>query len=116
MERSKKWYKVVQFVTEPLIPPEMPERSFQKAGVDLFKFNEKTYLLIVDYFSRFPTVSSTTSLNVINHLKSTFAQHGISHNLRSVSLNSIILPRVINHVTSSPRFAHSNAEVELVLA
>ena len=28
--------------TEPLIPTEMPERLFQKAGVDLIEFNKKT--------------------------------------------------------------------------
>ena len=62
------------------MPTEMPERPFQKVRVDLFEFNKKTYLLIVDYFSRFPIVkllSPTTSMDVINHLKSAFAQHGI---------------------------------------
>ena len=38
---------------EPLIPLEFPNRPFQKIGVDLFHFDGKEYLLMVDYYSRF---------------------------------------------------------------
>ena len=108
---------------EPLMPTEMPERPFQKVGVDLFEFNKQTYLLIVDYFSRFPIVkllSSTTSMDVINHLKSAFAQHGIPQILLSDNGPQFSASQFkdftkswnINHITSSPRFAQSNGEVE----
>ena len=49
-------------------------------GTDLFEWKQVSYLLVVDYNLRFIEIvklSSTTSRGVINHLKSTFARHGI---------------------------------------
>ena len=42
---------------EPLIPHEIPDRPWAKLGGDLFEFGNKVYLIIVDYFSKFPEVS-----------------------------------------------------------
>lgn len=36
---------------EPLIQTTVPERPWQKIGMDLFEWSKKTYLLIVNYFS-----------------------------------------------------------------
>jgi hypothetical protein len=55
-------------------------------GTDLFELKGVTYLLVVDYFSRYPEIAkftSTTSLAVINVLKSIFARHGIPEVIRS---------------------------------
>ncbi|KAK0132248.1 hypothetical protein N1851_032926 [Merluccius polli] len=38
---------------EPLHPHSVPERPWQKIGVDLFTFDQQEYLLIVDYYSKF---------------------------------------------------------------
>ena len=65
---------------EPLIPSELPASPWQKVGTDLFEWDKATYLLVVDYYSRFIEIaklSKTTSQGVIDHLKSIFARQGI---------------------------------------
>lgn len=60
--------------TEPLMPSKLPDRPWQKVATDLFEWQKSQYLLVVDYYSRFIEIaklSSTTSANVINHLKNT---------------------------------------------
>ena len=71
---------------EPMIPSSLPDRPWQKLGADLFYYRGKKYLLVVDYYSRYPEVtelSSTTSRNVISALKSMFSRHGIPDLLHS---------------------------------
>ena len=60
---------------EPLIATELPDYPWQRIATDLFTLNGVNYLLVVDYFSRFPEVvklTSTTSAQIINSLKSIF--------------------------------------------
>ena len=45
--------KFYQQKPKPLIPSTIPELPWQKVGTDLFEWKGKTYLIIVDYFSRF---------------------------------------------------------------
>ena len=50
---------------EPLMTSELPKYPWQVMGTDLFELNKANYLLVVDYFSRYPEVlqlMSTTSL------------------------------------------------------
>ena len=71
---------------EPMISSSLPERPWQKLGADLFYYKGKNYLLVVDYYSRYPEVaelSSTTSRSVITALKSMFSRHGIPDLLHS---------------------------------
>ncbi len=71
---------------EPLLTSPLPDFSWQVIGTDLFELEGKQYLLIVDYFSRFPEViqlKSTTSAAVISQLKSVFARHGIPETVQS---------------------------------
>ena len=65
---------------EPLQPSTLPEYPWQKVGSDLFEFRSVSYLLVVDYYSRWIEIaklSSTTSSSVISHFKSIFAKYGI---------------------------------------
>jgi len=40
--------------SEPLAPHPVPVYAYQKVGADIFTLHGKDYLLIVDYFSKFP--------------------------------------------------------------
>ena len=56
------------------------EYPWQKVGADLFTFKGSDYLLLIDYYSRYVEMSklySTTSLTIMQHMKSIFAWHGI---------------------------------------
>ena len=66
--------------TEPLKPTETPEYPWQKVGSDLFEWEEKHYLIIVDYFSRWIEIAMLRNLSskaTIEHFKSIFARFGI---------------------------------------
>ena len=41
---------------DPLLPSTLPDYQWQVVGSDLFELQEKHYLLVVDYFSRYPEV------------------------------------------------------------
>ncbi|GBN65095.1 hypothetical protein AVEN_65992-1 [Araneus ventricosus] len=75
---------------EPLIPTSFPERSWEVLSLYLFKYKNSWYLLISDYYSRYPEIARLdrlTSAEVINHCKSIFSRYGIpdvqttAHNL-----------------------------------
>ena len=108
---------------EPLIPTPLPSYPWQVVGTDLFELLGKRYLLVVDYFSRFPEViqmSTTTSAAIIAALKSVFSRHGIPEVLRSDNGPQYAAQEFANfaasydfrHVTSSPYFPRSNGQAE----
>lgn len=108
---------------EPMLPSETPALPWQKLGADLFHFRGKEYLVVVDYFSRFPELallSSTTSAAVIVQLKSFFARHGILElivtdngcQFISTEFKAFSESYQFCHVTSSPRYPQSNGEAE----
>ena len=65
----------------PLCPIELPERPWEVLGTDLFEFKKKTYIVLVDYYSRWIEVKQltpqATTTNVISRLKSAFISFGI---------------------------------------
>ncbi len=71
---------------ETMMPTEFPPIPWSTVGSDLFYIDNKQYLVIVDYYSRYLEVAkltSTTSGAVIDHFKSIFARHGIPEVVRS---------------------------------
>ena len=108
---------------EPLLPSPPSDRPWQKVATDLFEWNGATYLLVVDYFSRYPEMcklTSTTSTAAITHLKSIFARHGIPETVMSdngpqycsAEFKTFANAYGFHHITSSPHFAQSNGAVE----
>ena len=109
---------------EPLIPSVLPDRARQKISTDLFELNGKPYLLCTDYFLRFSEVAllskSTTAPDVITHLKSWFARHGIpdkvvSDNgpqLQASEFAKFADDYRFNHELRSPKYPQSNGEVK----
>ena len=64
----------------------MPSFPWQKLGTDLFDYQGAKYLLVTDYYRKYPIVRKlnlSTSAAVITHLKSVFAEHGIAGTLVS---------------------------------
>ena len=92
---------------------ELPKYPWQVVATDLFELNKLNYLLVVDYFSRYPEVlqlTSTTSMSVISALKSVFSRHGIPEIVRSdigpqyssAEFMSFASSYGFHHLTSSP--------------
>ena len=46
---------------EPMIPSTLPDYTWQKVGTDLFVLGKDTYIVTVDYFSRYAEIVKLTS-------------------------------------------------------
>ena len=109
---------------QPLMPDETPSRAWQIVGTDLFVINRETYLLVSDYYSKFPFVylipSPVTSTAVIAKIKSLFSEQGVPQ--RVISNNGghfspdafrrFADQWCFDHVTSSPHYPQSNSFIE----
>ena len=94
-----------------------------KSCKHLFEWKQAVYLLIVDFCSRYIEIARLgrpTSTEVINHMKSIFAQHGILEVLisdngpqyTSQAFKDFATDYEFCHVTSSPYFPQGNGEAE----
>ena len=107
---------------EPLLPHPVPTRPWSKLGSDIFDFGGKDYLVIVDYYSKFPEVcklESKTAKSVIAHLKTNFARYGIPDTLiadnmpyGSNELKQFAKEWGFEVITTSPRHAQANGQSE----
>ena len=107
---------------EPLIPQQVPERSWATAAADIFYYKGRDYLLVVDYHSKYPEVARLTSKHseaVILPMKAMFARHGIPERLiadnmpfSSLKFKNFESEWEIEVVTSSPHYLKSNGFVE----
>ncbi|UYV81516.1 hypothetical protein LAZ67_20001410 [Cordylochernes scorpioides] len=78
---------------EPMLPHQAPEYPWQKVGIDIFQIESSKYLLIVDYFSKYPEIyqhQDMTTDTIIRRLKRTFSNFGIPENLTSQFVPSMI--------------------------
>ena len=65
---------------EPAIAMEIPSRPWQKLGVDLFLHDSCWYVIVADYYSKYPWIfqlAAISSKDVISALKFCFSEHGI---------------------------------------
>lgn len=108
---------------EPLMSTPLPDYPWQKVASDLFYLKGENYLVMVDYFSRYPEViklRSTTSSSVIDALKAVFSRHGIPQTLitdngpqySSDEFAKFAASYNFSHVTSSPYYPQSNGCAE----
>ena len=110
---------------EPLITTSLPEYPWQMVAADLctLQGSNYMYLVVVDYFSRYPEVvqlRSTISTSVVVALKSTFARHGIPDVLMSdkglqfssLEFSEFAKQYNFSHSTSSPHYPASNGQAE----
>jgi hypothetical protein len=71
---------------EPMVESPLPTRPWESVATDLFHWEQRDYLLVVDYYSRYVEVAKlddTKSRTVVNYTKSIFARHGIPSVVRS---------------------------------
>ena len=108
---------------EPLMPTPLPDFPWQKVAMDLFTSKESCYLVIVDYFSRYPEViklRTTTSASIIEAVKAVFSRHGIPETVisdngpqfSSKEFAKFASQYNFQHRTSSPHFPQSNGLAE----
>ncbi|XP_046373936.2 uncharacterized protein K02A2.6-like [Haliotis rufescens] len=104
----------------PTPPPDLP---YQEVGCNLFDFQNRKYLVLVDYFSRYidtVELNSLTTPATITAVKAIFSSHSIPTKLRSDNgpqfdsreFKDFCKSYGIQHVTSSPHFQSSNGEAE----
>ena len=106
----------------PLQPHEIPDRPWQKLGMDFFDLKGKCYILICDYFSKFPFMFSckTSWGSLKDHLIDFFSNEGfpkeiISDNgspLNSQEFADYLSSHGVKHTTSSPHYPQSNGFIE----
>ena len=110
---------------EPLTPHEVPLLPWQKLGADIFEYRGNAYLLIVDYFSKYPEVGvlqGKSASAVISHFRTVFARHGLPEILvaNNMPFNSSEMKRFAAEYgftikTSSPEHAASNGQSERMI-
>ena len=68
----------------PAMQPDLPTRPWEKLGSDIFQFNGANYLIIVDYYSRFPVIRALSNISastISSHFTSVFAEYGLPSHL-----------------------------------
>lgn len=101
---------------------EVPELSWMKVGADIFHLKGQSYLLLVDYLTKYPEVLSLpdlTARTAIQKMKSAFARHGIPKELVSGHVPfasfEIKLFAEFKLTHSSPGFPQSNGLAERMI-
>ena len=79
---------------EKILHHDIPLRPWEVLGTDIFHFNNKNYLCIVDYHSKFPVIKRLEGLSTENLIatgKVIFAEYGIPCKLMSDAGTNFIL-------------------------
>ncbi|XP_032230859.1 uncharacterized protein K02A2.6-like [Nematostella vectensis] len=108
---------------EPLTPHDVPSKPWHTLGSDLFFWNNAWYLLVADYYSKFPLVrklNDVRSETVIKHMKSIFEENGIPEKLitgHDTQYTSSIFGDFsktygFEHTSTSPYHSHANGFIE----
>ncbi|PIK45274.1 hypothetical protein BSL78_17871 [Apostichopus japonicus] len=66
---------------EPLLQHDLPTKPWNTIGVDLFEFSDNQWLIIADYYTKYPIIrkipGNCSSHAVIIAMKQVFSEHGI---------------------------------------
>ena len=102
---------------------EIPPVPWSTVATDIFHYESKSYLLVVDYTSRFPIVREIKSMSaqhIAEHLRLIFSEYGWPDTLVSdngpcyvaKTFTSLMKEHAVNHITSSPHYPQSNGLAE----
>ena len=121
-KRCQECIKRSQVPKEPLQPHDIPEGPWRKLGIDYFAFNGNSYVLICDYFSKFPFLyrAKTSFWSLRDRLIDLFSIKGypdeiVSDNgppFQSKEFAKFPSGLGIKHTTSSPGYPRSNGFIE----
>ena len=103
---------------EGLSQYEVPAGPWKRLGIDYFKWNQQRYLLIADYYSRFPIIRSVSKMSTV--LKTIFSDYGLPEELvsgqgsqfTSEQYTSFAKEYNIKITHSNPRYPQSNGFIE----
>ena len=102
---------------------EIPSVPWTEVAIDIFHFESKLYLLVVDYTSRFPIVREIKSMSaqhIAEHFRLIFSEYGWPDTLVSDNgpcyvakmFTTLMKEYAVNHITSSPHYPQSNGLAE----
>ena len=121
-KRCQECIKRSQVPKEPLLPHDIPEGPWRKVGIDYFTFDGSSYVLICDYFSKFPFLyrAKTSFWSLRDRLIDLFSIEGypdkiVSDNgppFQSKEFAKFLSGLGIKHTTSSPGYPRSNGFIE----
>ena len=121
-KRCQECIKKSQVAKGPLQHHAIPEGPWRKLGMDYFNFHGNSYVLICDYFSKFPFLFKvkTSFWSLRDHLIDLFSIEGypdkiVSDNgppFQSKEFAKFLSGLGIKHSTSSPGYARSNGFIE----
>ena len=121
-KRCQECIKRSQVAKEPLQPHDIPEGPWRKLGIDYFAFDGNSYVLICDYFSKFPFLyrAKTSFWSLRDRLINLFSIEGypdeiVSDNgppFQSKEFAKFLSSLGIKHTTSSPGYPRSNGFIE----
>ena len=120
-ETCKKYQKS-QLIKNPLISHDIGSTPWSKIGLDLCYLNDRTLLVVTDYYSNYLTVrriSNQYTHNVTNELLGIFATHGLPETIICDNgpqfrdkLYDFSREYDINVTTTSPYFPQSNGKAK----
>ena len=107
---------------EPIMHMES-DQPWKIVGTDLFHWDKKDYLLVIDYYSNFPVIrklSTTSATSVINSLRAIFSEYGIPDSVisdngpqyASAEFADFRARYGFRHTTSSPHYPEANGKAE----
>ena len=121
-KRCQECIKRSQVAKELLQPHDITEGPWRKLGMDYFNFDGNSYVLICDYFLKFPFLyrAKTSFWSLRDRLINLFSIEGypdeiVSDNgppFQSKEFAKFLSGLGIKHTTSSPGYPHSNGFIE----
>ena len=109
---------------EPMIASEVPTKAWKVLATDIFEIKGRNYLILSDYFSKFPIVrelsGAVTAVAVTNVIEDMCGMFGRPDQIRSdngpqyasAHFTAFCKSWGIEHITSSPNYAQSNGFAE----
>lgn len=109
---------------QPMIPHELPSHVWKTVGADIFYYEKKPYLCVIDYYSKFPIIrrlEKETSADLIDTFKGIFSEHGgivekivsdSGTNFTSEEFKKFARSLNIELAATSPYHHSSNGQVE----